>query len=214
MRQDIRNPVLMVSCDDSQVVAEIDVELVDTIPECLDQRWIACVELGLIKAEHERTIVGGEQAKPLQSSKTQIIHLLGRGVPAALAIGRVNPKHRDLVRFERLGAEPFHGSAPTLTIGLIERLRGKHFQPRLFAPKKVDTARLQAGGEPTDLAGIVDQLCNAFDPRSYLRFGQLWINANLTQERRRLSASMVPLLAAAKALAIQNPNPRPEVIWE
>ena len=37
MGQDLRQPVLLVSCDDSQVVAEIHVELVDAVSERLDQ---------------------------------------------------------------------------------------------------------------------------------------------------------------------------------
>src|SRR5450755_1663929 len=69
MGKDFRHPVLPVSRDDSQVVAEIHAELLDAVSERLDQCRIACVKLGLIEAEYEWPIVGSPRGRLTQLEK-------------------------------------------------------------------------------------------------------------------------------------------------
>src|SRR5262249_23134090 len=70
MRLDVVHPVELVCRNDGEVVAKFGMELIDTVPEGFDQSRIAGVELGLIEAEDERSIVGGQLAKPPQSIET------------------------------------------------------------------------------------------------------------------------------------------------
>jgi hypothetical protein len=169
MGQDPSLPVRLVGCDDTQVVAEIHVELVEAFPERFDQGGIARVKLGLIEAEYEWAIVRSELAKALHTPEAKIIDLLRRGIATALVVGRIEAKQRNLLGFKWLGAEPFHGGTSTLTVWFAKRVRSEYPQPRLLTSVKVDAASSQAEGQAAKRTGIGDQLGHPIDPGAYLR---------------------------------------------
>ena len=187
MRLDFGDPVLLVGGDHRQVVGEVDVKLVDAVAQGPDQAEIAGVELRLVEAEHEGTIVGCKLAEAAQATKAEVVDLL-RGRVSGSIIGRgVDAQQRHFVGFERLGPQPFQGGGAPLAVRAVERAGREHPQPGFLAAVQIDMAsRLQTRAQPADLAGVGDQFAQPPDPFARLRLGQAGIVAELAQERDRL----------------------------
>src|SRR5690242_1187362 len=94
MRLNVVDPIDVVCGDDGEMIVKLGMELIDAIAKGFDQSRIACIALGLVEAEQERTVVRRELAESAKPSKAKRIDLLRRCIANRIVVGLAEPQQR------------------------------------------------------------------------------------------------------------------------